>query len=203
MFEDLSQYTLLGQSIPEPERDYDDEMVNSEYGQPVAEDALKLYYFNSITNNIGKEDFKEEFIISMQHIKEYEVPDLRSFIQTILEQIKAVYDYEFPFVLEFNDWPQVNELLHFLSFVEYDHEEFIVNTWKYLNPDVTKFNIEKYCATNSERIVTEIEEQTDSHDYPRMISVFLRTYIKDKLIEWFCSKSKNLRSAILIKLMER
>jgi hypothetical protein len=203
MFEDKSQFTLLGQSIPEPERDYDDEMVNSEYGQPAAEDALKLYYFNSITDNIGKEDFREEFIISMQHIKEYEVTDLRSFIETILEQIKAVYDFEFPFILEFNNWNQVNELLQFLSFIEYDNENFIASTWKYLNPDYNSLDIDEYCKVNSDKIVLEIEEQIDSHDYPRMISIFLRTYIKDKLIEWFCDRSKKLRTAILINLMEK
>lgn len=202
MFEDKSQFTLLGQSIPEPERDYDDEMVNSEYGQPVAEDALKLYYFNSITDNIGKEDFKDEFIISMQNIKDYEVEDLRSFIQTILEQIKAVYDFEFGELFEFNNWDQINELLNFLKFLEYDHEEFILNTWKYLNPDISgKFDIDKYCSENSDKIVNEIDNQVDSHYYSKMISIFLRTYIKDKLVEWFCNKSKKMRTLILIKLL--
>jgi hypothetical protein len=202
MFEDLNQLNLLGKSIPEPERDYDDEKVNSEYGQPVAEDALKIYYFDSITNNIGKEDFKEEYIISMQHIKEYPLEDLRSFIETILEQIKTIYDFEVPVVINFNNQSEVDDLLEFLAFVEFDHEDFIVTTWKYLNPDLKLFKIEKFCEQNSDKIALEIDNQIDSHDFSKIISIFLGTYIKDKLIDWFCDRSKKLRTAILIKLLE-
>jgi hypothetical protein len=202
MFEDLNQLNLLGKSIPEPERDYDDEKVNSEYGQPVAEDALKIYYFDSITNNIGKEDFKEEYIISMQHIKEYPLEDLRSFIETILEQIKTIYDFEIPVVINFNNKSEIDDLLEFLAFLEFDNEDFIVTTWKYLNPDLKEFKIEKFCEQNSDKIALEIDNQIDSHDFSKIISIFLGTYIKDKLIDWFCDRSRNLRSAILIKLLE-
>lgn len=201
MFEDLNQYTLLGKSIREPERDYDDEMVNSEYGEPVAENALKLFYLQSITNSIGKEDFREEYLTSIKHVMENEVEDLRSFIKTILEQIILIYDFEFPFILEFNTKEQIKELLDFLAFIEFDNEEFITTTWKYLNPDLNSFQIEKFCEQNGDKITLEIDEQVDSHDFSKMITIFLRTYIKDKLIEWFCNRSKKLRTAILIKLL--
>ena len=201
MLEDLSQYTLLGKSIPEPERDYDDEKVNSEYGEPVAEDALKLYYFQSITNNIGKEDFREEYLCSITHIMKYDIEDLRSFIETLLEQITAVYDFEFPFVIEYTA-DNVKDILNFLEFIEYDNEDFIVTTWKYLNPDLNQFKIEKYCEQNSDKIALEIDNQVDSHDFSKIISIFLRTYIKDKLIDWFCDRSMKLRTAILINLLK-
>jgi hypothetical protein len=202
MFEDLNQLNLLGKSIPEPERDYDDEIVNSLYGQPVAEDALKLYYFDSITNNIGKEDFKEEYLISMQHIKEYPLEDLRSFIETILEQITAVYDFEIPIIINFNNKDEVDDLLQFLAFIEFNHEDFIITTWKYLNPDLNSFRIEKFCEQNADKIALEIDNQVDSHDFSKIISIFLRTYIKDKLIHWFCDRSMKLRTAILINLLK-
>jgi hypothetical protein len=201
MFEDLNQYTLLGKSIREPGRDYDDEIVNSEYGVPAAEDALKLYYLQSITNSIGKEDFREEYLASVKYVMEYEVEDLRSFTETILEQITLVYDFEFPYKLDFNTKDQINELLKFLAFIEFDNEDFITTTWKYLNPDVNSLQIEKFCEQNADKIVLEIDEQVDSHDFSWMIAIFLRTYIKDKLVEWFCNRSKNLRTSILIKLL--
>jgi hypothetical protein len=201
MFEDLNQYTLLGKSIREPGRDYDDEIVNSEYGVPAAEDALKLYYLQSITNSIGKEDFREEYLASVKYVMEYEVEDLRSFTETILEQITLVYDFEFPYKLDFNTKDQINELLKFLAFIEFDNEDFITTTWKYLNPDVNSLQIEKFCEQNADKIVLEIDEQVDSHDFSGMIAIFLRTYIKDKLVEWFCNRSKNLRTSILIKLL--
>jgi len=201
MFEDLNQYTLLGKSIREPGRDYDDEIVNSEYGVPAAEDALKLYYLQSITNSIGKEDFREEYLASVKYVMEYEVEELRSFTETILEQITLVYDFEFPYKLDFNTKDQINELLKFLAFIEFDNEDFITTTWKYLNPDVNSLQIEKFCEQNADKIVLEIDEQVDSHDFSGMIAIFLRTYIKDKLVEWFCNRSKNLRTSILIKLL--
>lgn len=201
MFEDLNQYTLLGKSIREPGRDYDDEIVNSEYGVPAAEDALKLYYLQSITNSIGKEDFREEYLASVKYVMEYEVEDLRSFTETILEQIILIYDFEFPYKLDFNTKDQINELLKFLAFIEFDNEDFITTTWKYLNPDVNSLQIEKFCEQNADKIVLEIDEQVDSHDFSGMIAIFLRTYIKDKLVEWFCNRSKNLRTSILIKLL--
>jgi len=201
MFEDLNQYTLLGKSIREPGRDYDDEIVNSEYGVPAAEDALKLYYLQSITNSIGKEDFREEYLASVKYVMEYEVEELRSFTETILEQITLVYDFEFPYKLDFNTKDQINELLKFLAFIEFDNEDFITTTWKYLNPDINSLQIEKFCEQNADKIVLEIDEQVDSHDFSGMIAIFLRTYIKDKLVEWFCSRSRNLRTSILIKLL--
>ena len=201
MFEDLNQYTLLGKSIREPGRDYDDEIFNSEYGVPAAEDALKLYYLQSITNSIGKEDFREEYLVSVKYVMEYDVEELRSFTETILEQITLVYDFEFPYKLDFNTKDQINELLKFLAFIEFDNEDFIITTWKYLNPDINSLQIEKFCEQNADKIVLEIDEQVDSHDFSGMIAIFLRTYIKDKLVEWFCNRSKNLRTSILIKLL--
>ena len=201
MFEDLNQYTLLGKSIREPERDYDDEIINSEYEVPAAENALKLYYLQSITNSIGKEDFREEYLTSVNYVMEYEVEELASFTQTILEQITLVYDFEFPFKPDFNTKEQIDELLKFLAFIEFDNEDFITTTWKYLNPDVNSLQIEKFCEQNADKIVLEIDEQVDSHDFSGMIAIFLRTYIKDKLVEWFCNRSKNLRTSILIKLL--
>ena len=41
MFEERHQKILLGNSIPLPEEDLDDASVESEYGKPVEEEALK------------------------------------------------------------------------------------------------------------------------------------------------------------------
>ncbi len=200
MFEDRDLQVLLGNSIEEPEVDYDDAEVDSELGYPVEELALREYYYVTITDRIGKPDFREHYLSVIRFVQQFPLESQIVLVNSILKQIEEVYDYIPSINFDPNSYDEINEIYKFIEFIEYDHEDFVVEIWSFLNPETDSFQVEKYCEQNKHKIIFEIEEQLDSRYFPWLIADFLRTYNKDNIIEWFCEKSKNLRSLILLSI---
>lgn len=202
MFESKDLKILLGNSIEEPEVDYDDAEVNSQFGLPVEEEALKEYYYITIIDNIGKINFKEEYLSVKPDLKNYPLKQRQVLGDAIINQIKEVYDFEFPIEIDINNDDQLTDILNLLEFIEYDNEQFIVEVWSFLNPDNNSFQLKKYCEQNSDKIISEIDEYLTSRELPWMIANFLRTYNKENMIKWFYEKSKNNKTLILSKIIE-
>jgi len=202
MFESKSLKILLGNSIEEPEVDYDDAEVQSEVGLPVEEEALREYFYVSISDNIGKKDFKEEYNSVKNDIVRYSTKQKQVLAQSILKQIDKEYDFSPSLEVDTNSDSDLDEVYKFVEFIEFDHEDFIIAIWSVLNPDTNSLRLEKYCEQNQYKIISEIEEYVSGHELPWMIADFLRTYNKENIISWFCEKSKNLRSLILLNLIE-
>lgn len=200
MFEDRDLQILLGNSIEEPEVDYDDVEVESELGYPVEEEALREYYYVTITDHIGKPEFREHYLSVIRFAQQYSLTQQILLANSILEQIEKVYDHIPSINFDPNSYEDINEVYKFIEFIEYDHEDFVVEVWSFLNPETNSFQIEKYCEQNKHKIISEIEEQLKSRFFPWLIADFLRTYNKDNIIEWFCEKSKNLRTLIFLSL---
>jgi len=200
MFEDRDLKVLLGNSIEEPEVDYDDAEVESEVGYPVEETALREYYYVTITDHIGKVEFREHYLSVIRFAQQYPLTSQILLANSILEQIEKVYDHIPSISFDPNSYEEMNEVYKFIEFIEYDHEDFIVEVWSFLNPEINSFQIEKYCEQNKYKIISEIEEQLKSRFFPWLITDFLRTYNKDNIIEWFCERSKNLRTLIFLSL---
>jgi len=200
MFEDRSLKVLLGNSIEEEEVDYDNADVASELGYPVEEEALKEYYYVTITDNIGKPDFREHYLSVIRFAQQYPVESQQVLVNSILEQIQTVYDFEPSRNFTPINYDEINEVYKFIEFLEYDNEDFIVEIWSFLKPEADSLQLEKYCEQNKHKIIFEIEEQLDSRFFPWLIADFLRTNNKENIIEWFCEKSINLRSLILLGL---
>jgi hypothetical protein len=202
-FDSEEQKILLGNSIPMPEADLDDSSTESDLGFPVEESALMQYYFESITNHIGKPDFKSEYLtVKSQILTNYDFKDQRVLAEVILRKVEEEMGYIPSPTFDIYSFEAIDDVYKFIEFLEYDHEEFISTTWKFLNPDIDKLDIDNYCKTNSDKIMREIEEQIDANDYTWLIANFLRTNNKEDLIEWFCNKSKNLITLIKIRILE-
>lgn len=204
MFDSESLKVLCGNSIEEPELEYDDAQVASDTGFPVQEEASREYDFTTITDNMNQPDFKENYLEAMKQIRKLSLQKQQILAFAIIQKMPVKYDFQFSITFDpFYSLEDVYELYRFIEFVEYDHEKFITNVWKLLNPDTNSFQVEKFCEHNIPKIISEIEEQLETHEYSELITDFLRTYNKDKLIEWFCEKSKNLRTSILITLLRK
>jgi hypothetical protein len=201
MFEDRDMKVLLGNSIREPEVDYDDAEVESETGYPVEEEALKEYFYVIVIDQINKSDFRENYLSVLGDIKLYPTKQKQMFAESILNKIKEEYDYQPSRTPDTNTEEEIDNVMKLIQFIEYDHENFIIDVWSYLKPDLNSFQLEKFCEHNQYKIISEIEEQLSSHSFPWMIADFLGTYNKDDIIKWFCEKSENLRTLILLKLM--
>jgi len=204
MFDSESLKVLCGNSIEEPELEYDDAQVASDTGFPVQEEASREYDFTTITDNMNRPDFKENYLEAMKQIRKLSLQKQQILAFAIIQKMPVKYDFQFSITFDpFYSLEDIYELYKFIEFVEYDHEKFITNVWKLLNPDTNSFQVEKFCEHNIPKIISEIEEQLETHEYSELIADFLRTYNKDKLIEWFCEKSKNLRTSILITLLRK
>jgi len=202
-FDTEEQKILLGNSVTPPEIDLDDAAVESEVGLPTEESALMQYYFESISGSIGKSDFKQEFLaVKNQVISDYDLRQQRVLADAIMNKISEIYDYEPTENFDINDIEELYEVYSLVEFLEYDNEDFITTTWQFLNPDINKLDVYKYCRTNSDKIITEIEEQLQTKDLPWLISDFLRTNNKENIIEWFCEASKELVPLIKIRILE-
>jgi len=202
MFEERDLKVMLGNSIREDEVDYDDAEVASQLGYPVEEEALREYYYVTITDAIGKPDFREDYLAVIKFVQQFELESQQMLSESIMNQIKQVYDF-----VPSRKYPAINheeiyEIYKFIEFIEYDHQDFIVEVWSFLNPETNSLQVEKYCEQNKHKIISEIEEQLKSQFFPWLITDFLRTNNKENLIQWFCEKSINLRSSILLSIMK-
>lgn len=200
MFEDGDLKVLLGNSIELLEEDYDDAEVESMTGYPVEETALMEYYFVSITNHIGEPSFKDEYLSVLPFVKTYLLKDQKVLCEAILKKIEEKHDYSPSVIVDVVSEEAIFNVLKLLEFIEYDHEEFIIDVWKFLKPDSNSFQIEKFCEQKGNEIVLEIEEQSGTRYMPELITNFLRTNNKENILDWFCEKSKDLRISILIEL---
>ena len=203
MYDTEELKVLCGNTIEEPEVDYDDQTVESESGDPVVDNGLMQYYFTSVVDYMGTPEFQSNYESVIFHVKRYPTIKQQLLADSIVDRLPEKYDFEFSINFNFINQDEINELYEFIEFVEYKHEKFITDVWKFLNPDTNSFQVEKFCEHNTPNIISGIEDQLESHHYSELIADFLRTYNKDKLIEWFCEKSKNLRASILIALLRK
>lgn len=193
---------LLGNSVSMPEEDLDDAVVASRSGEPHAEDALRDYYFSSLTIQIGKENFQAEYNSVIDFIRTYPLEQRIRLSYSIIKRIKEVYDFEFPKDLDVNSELEVQNVLDLIKFIEYENEKLIINVWKYLAPENNRVNTLLYCEQNKNRILLEIEEQIDTFDYNPLIVQFVKSYEGDKIIKWFCKQSERLETEIKIEIVK-
>lgn len=204
MLEDVDLKILLGNSIPIPEDDNeDDKMVDSEVGLPDAESALMNYYFQTVLDSIGSPDSKSKYLSSETNIKIYPIKDQIDLANQIMATIENEYDYMPSRTFDVVSLEDVIAVHDFVKFLEFDNEDFITDTWMYLKPVSNVRQLEDYCEQNKDKIIFEIEERLETKDLLELISDFLRTNNKEKLIEWFCEKSKPLITAIMLRREEQ
>ena len=95
---------------------------------------------------------------------------------------------------------QQEQLYEFIEFLEFDNYRFLSYVWRFLLDEsikLMKLDIEGFCKTNTMKIIKETEEQLETHSQNRLITIFLRTYYKEKYIEWFTTMSQRYKVEII------
>jgi len=210
MMEDKFNYILLGDSVPLPETDVDESgiEVDPEFHTHISgiesqEDALREYRFETILENIRKPEFKENYLEAITEIKTYTIREQTLLCERIIDKVEEVYDFVFPERVKIYDLNDVNDIYDFIEFIEYDFEDFIADVWRFFDVDVRRIDIRDFCKRNSDKVVREIEEQIETHTLNRLVTLFLRTYNKDDLIEWFSSSTEQIKSFVTLKNFEK
>ena len=196
---DKSQELLLGNSVQPPVRLDEDEDQN---GMIRNEMAVFESSVTDIVDHVGHPDFKFIYWDLNNDIKQQPFKRKRRFVVEMLEKISEVYDFEFFAKPETDTDYEIEQIMLFIEFLEYDNYRFLSYVWKFLNQDLQTLDIEKYCNANAMKIIKETEEQLETHPQTESITNFLRTYYKEKFIEWFVKNTENAKIMIILEILE-
>ena len=73
---------------------------------------------------------------------------------------------------------------------------------RFLGPkNLIKLDREKYCKSNSDKIIKEIDEQLEIHPQPKLIALFLRSYYKEKIIDWVIKNTEQNKIEITVEIL--
>lgn len=189
-----SQLALCGESSFPPE-----ELDDEETFFDITSKAILHSAEIDITDNMKTNDFKYIYKDAISDIKQFPFKNQRRFLEDVLRKVSELYDFEFPTKIDINNLNDVNELYLFLEFLEFDNINIISRVWKYLGKDLRNLDIKKFCTSNAIKIIKEVEDQLQSYDFNEKITLFLRTYYKDKFIEWFVRQTENSKIEIMIE----
>ena len=162
----------------------------------------KQYEALSILETIGKDNFREIYLNFINNIKEQSRMIQKTFCSDILDKIEEIYDWKFPFNISLESKFDFDRLYTFLEFIEYDNIYFLSRLWSYMNVDLRKINIKSYCKKNADKIINEVDEQSEISGLVELISIFLRTYDKRRLIEFISKNSEKNKQLIILQMLE-
>jgi len=196
---DKSQELLLGNSVQPPERLDEDEDQN---GVLRNEKAVYESTVADILDHVGHPDFKFIHINAIPVIREQSFKRRYRLVQDLLKKVSEVYDYEFYEKPETDTDYELDQVRLFIEFLEYNNFRFLSYVWRFLNQNLQTIDIESYCKANAMRIIKETEEQSETHPQTKLINLFLRTYYKEKYIEWFVKNTENSKTEIILEILE-
>lgn len=203
MYDSIGQRILTGNTIQLPEYDDDDDSSGAESGRDVDEDAQIQYMFQIILGSIGTDEFKQSFLSNIETIKETcTYAEQRRLCEHILYKIKEVYDYESPINIEFESDLDIWSVYNFISFLEYNHKNFLIGVWRELDPDLKLFEVEVECKLKEDKVISLIENMTKNNHYPKTIELYLRTNSKENLLKWFTKISIKEKNYIKFELLK-
>lgn len=196
---DQTQEVIISDMTDLPETDM--------YEIPFDEKMEKAAFDSStldIVAEVGKPDFMYIWNVMSENIKYTSVRRQLIFSEQILDKIFEVYDYIFPEKLSLDTKHDLNKFYEFIEFLEFNNVYFIKEVWKFLGvKSIIELDIDKYCKNNSDKIIKEIEEQLDIHPQSKYITLFLKSYYREKFIEWFAIHSRRNFIEIQIVLEEK
>jgi len=195
-FDAANEDIVLGiEGLPE----MDDQEVIDEYENVGIYNAA----VTDIQDNLGNPEFKNAYINSIPDINNQSFKLRRIFCQKMLDAIFESYDFQFPESIDIVSDAGIARVLEFIKFIEYDNILFLSLVWEMLKTDILKTNIRTFSEKNGNIIIKEVEEQLQTHHQGELISIFLRTYYKEKFIQWFIRESENSKVFIKLEILER
>jgi len=198
MMSDKSQEMLIYSLVEPPDFDADEADIEAKEKEAIYQSS-KI----DIQDQLNTPDFKDTWIILRDDIQNRTLKRQRIFSEQTLDKIIEIYDFAFSAKIELDTAYELRDFYDFLEFLEYKNEKFIGHVWSFLGPvNLMRFDIDKYCRKNSDKVVNEIEEQLEIHPQNGLVHLFLRTYYKEKLIEWFINRTNRYKINITIQIFE-
>lgn len=189
---------VLMQALEQPP-----EMDDPEEMDDLEEEAIYESSMVDIIENLGESTFKDTYINLLPDIKKEDFDHRRIFCQRLLDKIYDIYDFRFPITIDITTEVGIDNVLKFVEFVEYDNILFLSLVWQMFKVNLIKTDLESFCNSKKNMIINEVEEQLQTHHQGKLINNFLRTYYKEKFIEWFIRESERSKTFIQLEILER
>lgn len=194
---DEKELVLLGSSIQIP----------SEIDPEETEDAPQKAYLNynllDVLESIGTDDFKTSFMSSKEVIESAELNKQIVFCINILEKIVEIYDYSTPLSVYLYNIKDVSSVYEFVKFLEYNYINFLSDVWGDIDIDLRNIILKDYCKRNSNYLIQIVDKKSKTETDNQLILDFLRTYNKDRMVEFIEIKTRKSRMNIVLEIMER
>jgi hypothetical protein len=194
---DAANEVLIAGTLGYPEMDDQEEI------DELTDIGIFNYAKINIIDVLGTPEFKNTYLNLIDDINLFSFEYRRIFCQKLLEKVFEVYDFQFSEKIDLTSDYDLDSFLKFIEFIEYDNVDFLSLIWEMMKADIMKIDIEVMCKENENKIIKEIEEHIETNDQPRMIALFLRTYYKERFIEWFIRESEKSKVEIKLKILER
>ena len=190
-----AEKALLGGSLPLYE-------VEEDFDRDITEEASLKYDMMSVISAIGTDDFKSTYVVLMSHIAEQSIEIQRPFCYELATKVEQIYRYDFPVNLDFIGEYSVSDFYKFLEFLEFDYIDFLSKLWKLLPVSLKTIDIASYCNSEYKLVISRVEQVVQSEIFSKLVSIFLRTYMKEDMIKFIIEKSSKDRMLIFLKIQE-
>jgi len=189
---DENDKILITASILQPELDPEE---GADY-----EDAIIRYEFAEFVDSFGSGDFFAIYMNMINDVKDQSVENQINLVDACLEKVKEIYEFEFPEVLPRENQLDLDDIYQFLRFLEFEHVDFLAAVWKDTDKDLRKIDVGNFCNKNKIQMMDIVENQCDNFDESQSIYLFLRTYNRDKMIEFISDKTEQAKMMIVLKI---
>ena len=143
-----------------------------------------------ILDSMNKETFYDTYSVLKSDILSMSDTMQIIFIDKYLDKMEEEYEFAFFPKIVYDTNMRIFEMFKFIEFVEYDNLTLLSYVWKYLD-DIMKVNIDEYVRKNYKTVIDEITNQANLlTTITENVSVFLRTYDKEGILDWFIDRSK-------------
>ena len=197
---DRAWEALLGDVLQMPgEIDPNEDVMSGDYSK-----GFYDYSKIELLDSLGSPAFKDTWLVLKGDIQNETIKLQRIFSEQTLDKISEIYDFAFPVTIDLDTQAEIDQFYLFLEFLTFDNAKFLSNVWQFLGPkNLIQLDIDKFCKANENKIIRETEEQLEIHPQPRLIALFLRTYYKEKYIEWFIQNSETAKFDITVSLLNQ
>lgn len=181
---------LLSAMLPTDMLDEDDDVTQSD----IVADVIVQYDFLQIIDNIGEDEFKDNYLNFIIDIQKQSFSNQRILCYHIIDKVQEVYNFEFPEKIDISSISDIEDIYKFIEFLEYDNINFLVDILKGFNIDFLKNDLHEFCENNKNEILKQI------NFYPKinLSVIFLNLYdtlednIMINMINRMISKNKGL-----------
>jgi radical SAM superfamily enzyme YgiQ (UPF0313 family) len=195
MKDDIYLKTLISASTPIPylESDEIDENADINIDAEIQADMA------DIVDNIGKEEFKDVYVMGIGEIKKLDFDKKIQYCRTIIKKIEEVYEYYMVIKPDLETDDDVLKILDLIKFIEYDNIKFFVLLLEGYLSDLNRVDVEKFYNENYDLMMNRIEKMKLS----QFISDFLRTNTKENVLNFFINSTNKIKTDLTCILLYR